>query len=102
MCLKKGKKVLPVGSDAAVATQSDVSFHSLSSLAVTRSVLWRFSPFMQGANSPGSYQAEPAAGAGATVFLAAIKQNIWGEIDRSGEFFCCGEKGIWSKTKKEQ
>ena len=55
-----------------------------------------------GSSSPGSYQAEPAAEEEVVVFSAANKQEIWWRIGRSREPFCCGEKGIWSKTKKEQ
>ena len=89
------------GFGAAVATRSAVSFHSLS-LAVRRSAVWSFSPATQGASSPGSYQAEPAAEEEAVAFSAGIKQKMWWKIGRSGELFRCGEKGIWSKTEKEQ
>ena len=97
--MKKGQKFLPADSGTAVATRSMVSPHSLSSLAVRRSVVWSFSPVTQGAISPGSYQAAPAAEEEAVVFSAAIRQKIWWRIGGSGELFRCGKKGIWSKTK---
>ena len=65
-------------------------------------MVWSFSPVTQGTSSPGSYQAEPGAEEEAVVFSAAIEQKIWWKTGRSGEIFHCGEKGIWSKTKKEQ
>ena len=102
LCMKKGKKLLLAGSGKAVATRSMVFFHSLSSLAVRRSVVLSFSPVTQGAISPGSYQAAPAAEEESVAFSAAIRQKIWWRIGRSGELFHHGEKGIWSKTKKEQ
>ena len=97
-----GEKLLPASSGTAMATRSVVSPHSFSSLAIRRSIVWSFSPVTQGAISSGSYQAAPAAKEEAVAFSAAIRQKIWWIIGRTGELFCCGERGIWSKTKKEQ
>lgn len=69
-------------------------------LTVRRSFVLSFSPVTQGAISPGSYRAAPAAEDEPVAFSTAIRQEIWWIIGGSSELFFCGEKGIWSKTKR--
>ena len=100
LLVKKGKKVLPLGSSSLEASRSSVFPLSLLAPAVSKRMAARFFSVMLGASRAGSNQ----AGAEEDLTLrGAIGHRCGARLERIWRFRQQGaRKGIWSKARKKQ